>query len=169
MSAIIGKMVDVDQGEPVMRADRLISIIMLLQTHDRMTAEELSHQLEVSKRTIYRDILALNIAGIPLYTEPGPGGGIALVESYRTTLTGMSEGEAQSLFMLNIPHALVQLGVGQNLKRAMLKLAGALPADQQVEQARTQQRIYLDSTSWDEPATPSAHLGIIHQAVWQDR
>jgi predicted DNA-binding transcriptional regulator YafY len=71
-----------------MRADRLISIVMLLQTHDKMTADELSRQLEVSPRTIYRDITALNVSGIPIYTDRGPGGGIALLESYRTSLTG---------------------------------------------------------------------------------
>ncbi len=152
-----------------MRADRLISIILLLQNHPRMTAQELSDELEVSTRTIYRDILALNSAGIPLYSDRGPGGGIALLDSYRTTLTGMSEGEAQALFMINIPHVLIELGVGQNLKSALLKLAGALPAGQQLEQARTKQRIYLDSTTWDEPVNPSAHLGSIHQAIWQDR
>ncbi len=148
-----------------MRADRLISIILLLQTRQRMTAQELSTELEVSVRTIYRDILALSNAGIPIYTDRGPGGGIALLESYRTTLTGMSEAETQALFMLNIPHALTQLGVDQNLKSALLKLAGALPPEKQMEPSRRQQRIYLDSTSWDEPVNPSAHLGKIHQAV----
>jgi len=152
-----------------MRADRLISIIMLLQTHERMTADELAQEVEVSPRTIYRDILALNGAGIPIYTDRGPGGGITLLESYRTSLTGMDENEARALFMLNIPQVLIDLGVGQKLKSALLKLAAALPPGQQSVQAHTQQRIYLDSTSWDEPTEPSAHLGIIHQAVWQDQ
>lgn len=152
-----------------MRADRLISIIMLLQTHDRMTADRLSRQLEVSTRTIYRDILALNGAGIPVYTDRGPGGGIALLESYRTSLTGMSDEEVRALFMLNIPQALIDLGIREKLKSALLKLTVALPAGQQVVQARTQQRIYLDSTSWDEPREPSLYLGIVHQAVWQDK
>lgn len=152
-----------------MRADRLISLIMLLQTHERMTADELSQELEVSTRTIYRDILALNTAGVPIYTDHGPGGGISLLESYRTSLTGFSEEEARALFMLNIPNALVELGVGQKLKSALLKLTVALPPGQQAVQSRTQQRIYLDSTSWSEPAQPSAQLGVLHQAVWQDK
>jgi predicted DNA-binding transcriptional regulator YafY len=104
----------------LMRADRLISIVMLLQARERMTAEELAIQLEVSQRTIYRDITALNVAGIPIYTDRGPGGGIALVDSYRTTLTGMNEDETRALFMLSIPQALVELGVGQKLKTALL-------------------------------------------------
>jgi predicted DNA-binding transcriptional regulator YafY len=153
----------------MMRADRLISIVMLLQTHERMTAEELASELEVSPRTIYRDITALNVAGIPVYTDRGPGGGISLLESYRTTLTGMNADEMRALFMLSIPQALVDLGVGQTLKSALLKLAGALPASQQAVQTHAQQRIYLDSTGWNEPEQPTAHLRVIHEAVWQDR
>lgn len=152
-----------------MRADRLISIVMLLQTHERMTAEKLADELEVSQRTIYRDITALNIAGVPVYTDRGPGGGIALVESYRTTLTGISEDEARALFMLSIPQALVELGVGQKLKTALLKLTAALPHDQRGVVIQTHQRIYLDPTTWRSIEQPSIHLGVIHQAVWQDR
>jgi predicted DNA-binding transcriptional regulator YafY len=152
-----------------MRADRLISIVMLLQSHEKMTADKLSQELEVSTRTIYRDITALNIAGIPIYTDRGPGGGISLVDSYRTTLTGMSEAEARALFTLSIPNSLVELGIGSTLKSALLKLSAALPPGQQATQIHTQQRVYLDSTSWNEPTKPSAHLGMIHQAVWEDR
>jgi len=152
-----------------MRADRLISIVMLLQTYERMTAKELAGELEVSQRTIYRDITALNIAGVPVYTERGPGGGIALVESYRTTLTGISEDEARALFMLSIPQALVELGVGQKLKIALLKLSAALTPGRRDVVTQTQQRIYLDPTEWSSTEQPSIHLGEIHQALWQDR
>jgi predicted DNA-binding transcriptional regulator YafY len=152
-----------------MRADRLISIIMLLQTRERMTAEELAQELEVSPRTIYRDIYALEVAGIPIYTNRGPGGGITLLESYRTTLTGMREEELQALSMLNVPQALVDLGMGAKLKSALLKLAVTLPSAQQHMQAHLQQRVYLDATAWDDPAAPSPHLGTIHQAIQQDK
>ncbi len=152
-----------------MRADRLISIVMLLQTRERMTADEISRELEVSPRTIYRDITSLNSAGIPIYTDRGPGGGIALLESYRTSLTGMSEDEAKALFMMSIPQALVELGFGQKLKSAFLKLSVALPPQQQMVQMHTQQRIYLDSTPWTQKDEPAPHIGIIHQAVWQDK
>jgi predicted DNA-binding transcriptional regulator YafY len=151
-----------------MRADRLISIIMLLQAHERMTAEELSEELEVSTRTIYRDVIALNNAGIPIYTDSGPGGGIALLESYRTTLTMMSDEEAQALFMLSIPHALVELGVGQKLKTALLKLAATIPAKKQSAYLTTQQRIYLDTSPWQPVHEPAAHLRILHEAIWQN-
>jgi predicted DNA-binding transcriptional regulator YafY len=153
----------------MMRADRLISIVILLQTHEKMTADELSRELEVSPRTIYRDIIALNVAGIPIYTDRGPRGGIALLESYRTTLTGMNEDEVRAMFMLSIPQALVELGVGQELKSALLKMAVALPPGQQRMLTYTQERIYLDSTSWTLQEEPAPHLGIIHQAVWQDK
>jgi predicted DNA-binding transcriptional regulator YafY len=153
----------------MMRADRLISIVLLLQTHERMTAEQLRRELEVSVRTIYRDITALNQAGIPIYTDRGPGGGISLLESYRTTLTGMNEDETRALFMLNIPQALVDLGVDRPLKSALLKLAGALPPRQQLAQAHTQQRIYLDTTPWQEAAEPAPHLAVLHEAAWKDK
>jgi predicted DNA-binding transcriptional regulator YafY len=152
-----------------MRADRLISIVMLLQTHEKMTAAELSRELEVSQRTIYRDITALSVAGVPVYTDRGPTGGIALVDSYRTTLTGISEDEARALFMLSIPESLNELGVGQKLKTALLKLAVALPQDRKALVNETQQRIYLDSTTWTPTDEPAIHLGIIHQALWQDK
>lgn len=152
-----------------MRADRLISMVMLLQAHEKMTAEELSQELEVSQRTIYRDITALNSAGIPIYTDRGPGGGIALLENYRTTLTGISEDEARALFMLSIPEALVELGVDQKLKTALYKLAVALPYKQREVMAETRQRIYLDTTPWMPEQEPAIHLGIIHQAVWHDQ
>jgi predicted DNA-binding transcriptional regulator YafY len=152
-----------------MRADRLISIVMLLQTREIMTAQELSRELEVSPRTIYRDITALNVAGVPIYTDRGPGGGIALLESYRMSLTGMSEDEARALFMMSIPEALVELGFGQKLKSALLKLAGALPPGQQMMQRHTQQRIFLDSTPWAQKDEPAPHIGFIHRAVWQDK
>jgi predicted DNA-binding transcriptional regulator YafY len=151
------------------RADRLISMVMLLQTHEKMTAEELDSQLEVSRRTIYRDIIALNISGVPIYTDRGPGGGISLLESYRTSLTGMNEDEIRALFMVNIPAVLADLGFEQKLKSAFLKLAAALPTNQQKMQILTQQRIYLDSTPWKEKDTFTPHINIIHQAIWQDK
>ena len=94
-----------------MRADRLLSILMHLQTRGRTTAAELASELEVSTRTIYRDVDALGAAGIPVYMQRGPGGGIDLLEAYRTDLTGLSDSELQAMFMLAIPAALVELGV----------------------------------------------------------
>ena len=151
-----------------MRADRLISMVMLLQSHEMMTAEELSVELEVSPRTIYRDVEALNMAGVPIYTDRGPGGGIALIDSYRTTLTGMNEDEARALFMMSIPQSLVDLGVGQNLKSALYKLAAALPQDQIAQAAQTKQRIFLDSSPWKTTTEPVIHLETLQEALWRD-
>ena len=152
-----------------MRADRLIAMIILLQTRGRMSARRLADELEVSERTIYRDIVALSAAGIPVYGEAGPQGGYALVDGYSTSLTGLSEGEAQALFMLSIPEPLQALGVGQELKAAWLKLAASLPASRQAEQERVRQRFYLDHVWWQSGQEALPHLQTIHQAVWGDR
>jgi predicted DNA-binding transcriptional regulator YafY len=157
-----------------MRADRLLAILMLLQTRGCITARWLAKELEVSERTIYRDIEALSIAGIPVYAERGPGGGCRLLESYRTDLTGLKESEVQamlllSLYMLRIPAPLADLGVSQELKAALLKLSAALPASQRQEGERVRQRMYLDSTAWYGDDNRLPHLQVIHKAVWEDR
>lgn len=152
-----------------MRADRLLSLIMLLETRGKMTARQLAEELEVSERTIYRDILALNTSGVPIYTEDGPGGGISLVESYHTDLTGLNTKEVRALSMLNIPEPLIQLGVGRELKAAMLKLSAALPSTSRENETRTRQRIHLDASWWFEPEEPVPHLNTIQQALFQER
>ena len=152
-----------------MRADRLLAMLMLLQTHRRLTAHQLAEELEVSERTIYRDIVALNSAGIPIYTEAGPGGGIALIENYQTDLTGLNPDEVQALSMLNIPEPLERLGVGKALKTALLKLAAAIPSSVRVSQAQAHSRIHLDATWWFQDQEPTPYLDTIKQAVWQDQ
>jgi predicted DNA-binding transcriptional regulator YafY len=152
-----------------MRADRLLALMMLLQTRGRMTARRLARELEVSERTIYRDIDALSAAGVPVYGEPGRDGGYALLDSYRTTLTGLSEGEVQALFMLSIPAPLADLGVSQELKAALLKLSAALPAARRRDQARVQQRFHLDGVGWRQGEEAVPHLTTLHRAVWDDR
>jgi predicted DNA-binding transcriptional regulator YafY len=152
-----------------MRADRLLSIMMLLQARGRVTAQELAAELEVSVRTIYRDLDALSMAGVPVYAERGPGGGCALLDSYRTTLTGLTQDEMRALFMLSIPAPLVELGVDRELKAALLKLSAALPATRRHAGERVRQRIHLDPDGWSETREPVPHLRTIQQAVWQDR
>jgi predicted DNA-binding transcriptional regulator YafY len=151
-----------------MRADRLLSILMLLQAHGRMTARALSLELEVSERTIYRDIEALSYSGVPVFAERGPGGGITLVDSYRTNLTGLTEDEVRALFMLSIPAPLTELGISQELKAAMRKLSAALPENRRVEEERARQRIYLDAAWWNTKEKTPPHLRTVHQAVWQN-
>lgn len=152
-----------------MRADRLISILMLLQARGRMTARELAEELEVSERTIYRDVEALSGSGVPLYAEHGPGGGLALLDSYRTNLTGLNEEELRALFMMfSIPGPLDKLGVRQELKSAMLKLSAALPNSSRRDEEKVRQRFFLDWSWWHHNQEPVPHLAAIRQAVWED-
>ena len=152
-----------------MRADRLLTLLMLLQARGKMTAEDLAKELEVSIRTIYRDVDALSSTGVPIYAERGPGGGIALLDRYRTTLTGFTADEMQALFMLSIPTALADLGVSKDLRMALRKLSAALPATRSGTEQRVRQRIHLDPTSWQPATTTTPHLQTLHQALWEDR
>jgi predicted DNA-binding transcriptional regulator YafY len=152
-----------------MRADRLLTELMLLQTRGRMTARELAVELEVSERTIYRDVDALAASGVPVFAERGPGGGCALLDSYRTTLTGLKPDEIRALFMLNIPAPLARLGVSDELRAALLKLTAALPASKRGESERARRRILLDSVPWSPAREPLPDLQLIHRAVWEDR
>ncbi|MBN1641408.1 MAG: WYL domain-containing protein [Anaerolineae bacterium] len=152
-----------------MRADRLLSIMMLLQSRGRMTARQLAEELEVSTRTIYRDIDALSGAGIPVYGDRGPEGGYALLDSYRTHLTGLTADEVRALFMLTIPAPLVELGVDDDVRAALRKLAAALPDARRGAEAAARQRIHIDAVWWSQGQEPVPHLRTLHEAVWQDR
>jgi len=151
-----------------MRADRLLALLLLLQSRGRITASELATELEVSARTIFRDLVALSTAGVPVYCERGPGGGVALVEEYRTTLTGLTPDEARALFALSVLAPLDQLGMGQSLKSAFLKLSAALPYSRRSDELHIRQRIHIDSTGWHETQPTIPCLGTIQQALWQD-
>lgn len=152
-----------------MRADRLISILLLLQARGRLTAGELSEQLEVSERTIYRDLEALGIAGVPIYSEHGPGGGYALLDSYRTTLTGLNEAEVRTLFLSGVYGPLADLGMADALEVALLKLSAALPEAQQRRAERMRQRIHLDAIPWFQTRESVPHLQTLQEAIWDDR
>ncbi len=151
-----------------MRADRLLSLLLLLQTRGRMTARELAERLEVSERTIYRDVGALSVAGVPIYSERGPGGGCALMDGYRTSLTGLTEAEARTLVISGAQTPLADLRLGGAVEAALLKLQAALPAPHRDDAERARQRVYLDPAGWGQPDhTP--HLSTIEAAVWSDR
>jgi predicted DNA-binding transcriptional regulator YafY len=134
-----------------------------------MTAQELADELEVSERTIYRDIIALSASGVPVYASRGPGGGVRLIEEYRTTLTGLTPDETRALFMMSIPAPLTQLGIGETFKGALLKLSASLPDTRRLDEALTRQRIHLDSSWWFQSEQHVPCLQIIQQALWQDR
>lgn len=152
-----------------MRADRLLSILMLLQTKGRMTAHDLASQLEVSERTIYRDLEALGTAGVPVYTERGPGGGCSLVDGYQTRLTGLTDAEVRALFLFNLAGPLADLGLGRALDDALLKLEAALPAASREKVEQIRQRFHLDTTWWYHSDDGSSSLQTIQEALWQDR
>src|SRR5256885_7539794 len=127
-----------------MRASRLLSILLLLQTRGRMTAQALADEFEVSVRTLYRDIDQLSAAGIPVYADRGRSGGFQLMDGYRTKLTGLTRSEAEVLFLSGLPGPAAQLGLSDLLSAARLKLLAALPPGMQPDAERIAQRFHLD-------------------------
>lgn len=152
-----------------MRASRLLTIQMLLQTRGRMSAKALAAVLEVSVRTLYRDVDQLSAAGVPIYAEPGRNGGFQLVQGWKTTLTGFTASESQAVFMSGLAGPATELGLGQKVVDAQLKLMSALPAHQRDDAQRMQTRFHLDPIDWYREAAPLPHLTAVATAVWQDR
>ncbi|HEV2853391.1 MAG TPA: YafY family protein [Thermoanaerobaculia bacterium] len=152
-----------------MRADRLLSIILLLQVNRRLTARELAEKLEVSERTILRDMEALGMAGIPVVAERGAGGGWSLMEGYRTDLTGLSETEAQALFLTGPARVLADLRLDKAAEAALLKLLAGLPAVFRRGADSARRRIHVDVAGWRSPEDAVPLLPTIQEAVWQER
>jgi len=152
-----------------MRADRLFSIVLLLQSHRQLTSRDLAGRLEVSPRTIHRDMEALSGAGIPVVAERGTGGGWSLLGEYRTNLTGLNEAEIQSLFVSKPSRLLTDLNLEKAAEGAFLKLLAALPSVYRRGAEHACQRIYVDVTGWNraEEAVPFLHA--LQEAVRQER
>lgn len=152
-----------------MRASRLVSILLLLQTRERMTAQELAAALEVSVRTVYRDMESLSAAGVPLYGEPGHDGGYRLLGGFRTRLTGLTADEADSLFLAGLPTAAADLGMGALVTAVQLKLMASLPAELRDRASRIAERFHLDTPAWYRDGDHTPHLSSVADAVWNDR
>ncbi|MEV4544613.1 helix-turn-helix transcriptional regulator [Micromonospora echinaurantiaca] len=152
-----------------MRASRLLSLLLLLQSHGRMTAAQLAQRLEVSVRTVYRDVESLHAAGIPLYGEAGHAGGYQLVEGWRTRLTGLTAEEAERLFLAGLPGPAAELGYGAVVAALQLKLQAALPPALADRALRLQQRFHLDTPGWYADGDASPHLAAVADAVWRGR
>jgi predicted DNA-binding transcriptional regulator YafY len=152
-----------------MRSDRLLAMLLLLQTHGQMSAAKLAEELEVSPRTVYRDMEALASAGVPVYAERGRAGGIAILPDFRTDVTGLTTEEARALFVLVSGDAHANLGFGDALRSGLRKLMAALPKAHQQLAERSTERIIIDPGRWGAPAAHSPQLTLVQEAVLTDR
>ncbi|WP_137789157.1 YafY family protein [Bacillus sp. E(2018)] len=152
-----------------MRADRLISILLLLQNHGKMTTKALANELEVTERTIHRDMEALSVAGIPVLAERGKHGGWRLVDQYRTKLTGLKDSELKTLFLSPSYQLLSDLGFTKDWKEARQKLLAALPNTLQSQADNLWNRIHIDIDPWKQSKHESIALNQLQHALWEDR
>jgi predicted DNA-binding transcriptional regulator YafY len=152
-----------------MRADRLLSVLLLLQVHRRITARELAGRLEVSERTIHRDMEALSMAGVPVVAERGCGGGWALMEQYQTKVTGLNANEIQALFFGRPDQLLSDLGLHQASEAAFIKLYASLPSASRRGAEYARQRLYIDSAGWRHSPEDITCLPALQEAIWQER
>jgi predicted DNA-binding transcriptional regulator YafY len=150
-----------------MRASRLVNLLLLLQTRGRMTAAELATELEVSVRTVFRDVEALSEAGVPVYADRGPHGGVRLVDGYRTRLTGMTPEEAEAVFLSGLPGPAAELGLGTVVASSRLKVLAALPPELRVRASRLVERFHLDAAGWFHASEAVPHLATLSEAVWE--
>jgi predicted DNA-binding transcriptional regulator YafY len=152
-----------------MRATRLVSLLLLLQTRGQLTAAELAERLEVSVRTVHRDVGSLAAAGVPVEAVRGPAGGYRLPGGYRTRLTGLTGDEAEALFAAGMPSPAAELGLGGELAAARLKLLAALPSELQERATRSQRLFHLDTRGWFRAEDRVPHLPTLAAAIWRGR
>jgi predicted DNA-binding transcriptional regulator YafY len=152
-----------------MRASRLLTILILLQVRGRMSAEALARELEVSVRTIYRDVDQLGAAGVPVFAERGRAGGYALLRGFRTNLTGLTANEADAVTLIGTAQAAADLGFGTEAESARLKILASLPTAAGQTANRVATRFHLDPAPWYSRRAVPVALRTLAQAVWSDR
>jgi len=152
-----------------MRASRLLSLLMLLQGRGRMSAQALAEALEVSVRTIHRDVDELSAAGVPIWADRGRLGGFQLQAGWRTKVDGLTAPEAQAMFLGGLPGPASELGLGEAMASAQLKLMAALPDGWREDARRVSARFHLDPIDWYRGPSATDHLPAIAQAVWSER
>jgi predicted DNA-binding transcriptional regulator YafY len=152
-----------------MRASRLLSIQMMLETRGAMSAAALAEALEISVRTLHRDIDHLTAAGVPIYAERGRTGGFRLLDGWNTRLTGLTPAEAQVVFLSGLAGPAADLGLDKPLQGAQLKLLTSLPESSRTEAQKMQSRFHLDPVDWYREADAVPYLAIVAEAVWSDR
>ncbi|MFF0831460.1 MULTISPECIES: helix-turn-helix transcriptional regulator [unclassified Streptomyces] len=152
-----------------MKSDRLLSILLLLQTRGRVPARELAGRLEVSVRTIYRDVEALSASGVPVYAERGRHGGIELLAGFRTDVTGLTADESRALFILAAQGAHAALGLDTALGSALRKVMAALPAPHRPAAEVASRRVLVDATRWLSGPRQAVDLEVLQDAVFSDR
>lgn len=152
-----------------MRASRLINILTTLQARGLVTAEALAEENDVSVRTIYRDIDALSLSGIPVYSERGSEGGYRLLDGYRVRLNGLTPAEAEAMFLSGIPGAAADLGLGSLMAGAQKKLTAALPEDLRESAQRMQSKFHLDAPAWLAEGEQPVYLQAVADAVWNSK
>ena len=151
-----------------MKADRLISVLLLLQARRQVTERELAEQLEVSQRTIHRDLEALSVARIPVSAVRGAQGGWQLEKGWRTQVPSLDESELRALLMAQ-PRTLGNPRLAAAAQSALNKLMAAMPEPMKVQAAHMQQRLHVDPTGWRDTGEDISMLPVVQEAVARDR
>ncbi|WP_062238889.1 helix-turn-helix transcriptional regulator [Fictibacillus sp. FJAT-27399] len=152
-----------------MRADRLIVILLLLQNKGKLTTKELAEQLEVTPRTIHRDMEALSASGIPVVADRGKSGGWRLMDQYKTNLTGLKTDELKSLFLSPSVHLLNDLGITKDWNDAREKLLASIPASFHQKAHDVWDRIHVDTSSWRQSSQKIAAFQTLQEAIWEEK
>ncbi|MET0234845.1 MAG: YafY family protein [Kibdelosporangium sp.] len=152
-----------------MRAERLVALLFTLQSKRSATIAELAAALEVSERTMHRDIAALQATGVPVWTETGRNGGVRLVDGWRTRLDGLTSREAVAIFAMGVPRALAELGLGTAVSAAHAKVSATLPAPLREQAQHVAQRFHLDAPGWFRKEDETKHLADVARAVWEQQ